>query len=47
MVVMLYYHSRLQNRDVPVVAMGFTRKDAGMALPDYLPETFTGSVGAE
>ena len=47
MVVMLYYHSRLQNRDVPVVAMGFTRKDAGMTLPDYLPETLAGSVGAD
>jgi hypothetical protein len=42
--VMLYYHSRAHNQDIPVVAMGFTRKGAGGVLPDYLPETLTGSL---
>ena len=42
--VMLYYHSRAHNQDIPVVAMGFTRKGAGATLPDYLPETLTGSL---
>ena len=45
--VMLYYKSRAQSREIPVVAMGFTRKDAGATLPDYLPETVTGSITAD
>ena len=42
--VMLFYHSRAHNQNIPVVAMGFTRKGSGATLPDYVPETLTGSL---
>lgn len=36
--IMIYYRNRSRNRELPVVAMGFTRKEAGhIGLPDYLP----------
>lgn len=42
--VMMFYRDRATDRDLPVVAMGFTRKDAGATLPDYLPNMVTGSI---
>jgi hypothetical protein len=43
--VMMYYYDRANDRELPVVAMGFTRSEAGaMGLPDYMPEV-TGSIG--
>ena len=45
MKVTIYYRSRVQKRDVPVLALGFTRKDSGATLPDYLPDTPTVSIG--
>ena len=36
---------RFRGQEIPVVAMGFTRKDSGLAgLPDYLPREATGSI---
>ena len=43
MKVMLFYRDIENNRDLPVVAMGFARKGTG-ALPDYLPGFVTGSI---
>ncbi len=42
--VMMFYRDRAHDRDLPVVAMGFTRKDAGTTLPDYMPNMVTGSI---
>ncbi len=45
MKIMIFLRDRVNNRELPVVAMGFTRKDAGaIGLPDYLPGAATGSV---
>jgi hypothetical protein len=45
MTVMIFYKDRRRNRELPVVAMGFARKDSGATtLPDYLPNPTTGSV---
>lgn len=45
MKIMIFYRDRKNNRELPVVAMGFTRKSAGaIGLPDYLPNVVTGSV---
>jgi hypothetical protein len=43
MKVMMYYRDTQNNRDLPVVAMGFARKGAG-GLPDYLPSFVTGAI---
>ena len=45
MTVTIYFRDRANNRELPVVAMGFTRKDSGAALPDYVPDVPTGSIG--
>ena len=43
--VMMFYRDRANNRELPVVAMGFTRKEASaMGLPHFLPEVLTGSL---
>ncbi len=43
--IVIFYRDRARNRELPVVAMGFTRKDSGVAgLPDYLPRPPAGSV---
>ena len=45
MTVMIFYKDRRRDRELPVVAMGFTRKDsAATTLPDYLPNPTTGSI---
>lgn len=41
--VMMFYRDMENNRELPVVAMGFARKGTG-SLPDYLPSFVTGSV---
>lgn len=35
MKITIYYRDRANDRELPVVAMGFTRKDSGSTLPDY------------
>jgi hypothetical protein len=36
--IVIFSRDRARNRELPVVAMGFTRKDSGLAaLPDYRP----------
>jgi hypothetical protein len=43
--VMIFLRDRARDRELPIVAMGFTRKDSGIAgLPDYLPSDPTGSI---
>ena len=43
--VMMYFEDHANNREIPVVAMGFTRKGASaMGLPDFLPDVPTGSI---
>ena len=38
MTITIFYRDRVNNRELAVVAMGFTRKDASaMGLPPYLP----------
>jgi hypothetical protein len=45
MKVTMYVLDRAHNREVAVMAMGFTRKEAGAAgLADYLPEIPTASI---
>ncbi len=45
--IMMYFEDRANNREVPVAAMGFTRKEASaMGLPDFLPDVPTGSLPA-
>jgi hypothetical protein len=43
MKVMMFYRDIENNRELPVVAMGFARKGTGR-LPDYLPGFVTGSI---
>lgn len=43
MKVMLFYRDIENNRELPVVAMGFARRGTGN-LPDYLPGFVTGSI---
>lgn len=43
--IMLFYRDAKTRNELPVVAMGFTRKGSGDALPEYLPDVVTGSVG--
>jgi hypothetical protein len=46
MKITIFY--RFQNRELPVVAMGFTRKEAQRPdLPSYMPEMVTGSIARE
>ena len=46
--IMMYFEDPQSNREIPVVAMGFTRKEASaMGLPDFLPDVATGSLPAE
>jgi len=45
MKITIFLRDRANNRELPVAAMGFTRKAAGaIGLPDYLPGAVTGSV---
>jgi hypothetical protein len=47
MKITIYYRDRARNRELPVAAMGFTRKSAGaIGLPDYMSDVVTGSVKA-
>ncbi len=43
MKVMMYYRDVQNNRELPVVAMGFARKGTA-GLPDYLPGFVTGAI---
>jgi hypothetical protein len=44
--VIIYYRDRARNRELPVVAMGFTRSQArDLGLPHYRPDLSTGSLG--
>jgi len=46
--VMIYYLDRANDRELPVVAMGFTRSEAAeLGLPDYLPNDVTGSIDGQ
>jgi hypothetical protein len=42
--VMMFYRDRIHNRELPVVAMGFARKDTVQTLPKYMPDMVTGSI---
>jgi hypothetical protein len=43
--VTVFLRDRARNRELPIIAMGFTRKDSGItSLPDYLPSDPTGSI---
>jgi hypothetical protein len=43
--VTVFLRDRARNRELPIIAMGFTRKDSGITtLPDYLPGDPTGSI---
>ena len=42
--VTMFYRDRAHGRDLPVVAMGFARKDTVQTLPSYLPNIITGSI---
>ncbi len=44
MKVMMFYRDVPNNRELPIVAMGFARKGATDKLPDYLPDFVTGSI---
>ena len=45
MKVTIYLKDPNSTAEMPVVAMGFTRKDsAATTLPDYLPNPTTGSI---
>lgn len=45
MKITIFLRDRANDRELPVAAMGFTRKEAGaIGLPDYLPEAMTGPV---
>ncbi len=44
MKVMMFYRDVPNDRELPVVAMGFARKGATDKLPDYLPDFVTGSI---
>lgn len=44
MKVTMFLRENATDREVPVAAMGFARKGAAEALPDYLPDVVTGSV---
>jgi hypothetical protein len=47
MTVMLSVRDKVNERDFPVVAMGFTRKDAtALGLPKYMPDV-TGSISGQ
>jgi hypothetical protein len=42
----LFYRDRRHGRDVPVVAMGFSRKGTVATLPDFLPRGATGTMAS-
>jgi hypothetical protein len=44
MTITIFFRDRANNRELPVVAMGFTRKDTGATLPDYKSGVVTGSM---
>ena len=43
--VTMYISEPASKREIPVAAMGFTRKGTGGTLPQYLPEVTTGAIG--
>lgn len=46
--VTMFLKDPASERELPVVAMGFTRKEASaMGLPNYLPDVQTGSIPAK
>lgn len=46
MKIVIFYSDRANSRELPVAAMGFTRKGAeALGLPDYVPDIMTGSLG--